>query len=487
MARVLVSVLSVALSAGCAQLAGIEATNGNERGGNSVALTRTSIGAQVTTAPLDLVGLDATYLVVNPDNAAGFDRVRAGDAGQGRWTVDIANPAPVELTVPEVPSLPLLVASDNRALALSFDVLEHPGRAPAPVPAMLNLSVTLDAMTTETQKFDIVTVGSWSSRPFAATELPPAMALQLGPVVYDFATSRSESGRAALDRLTTQDAYLVLRHEAGQLTGLAEAAPFDQTGDDTVAATMVPVAADQELDVLFDPAALSPRYAKVTPAVSDLQMAWSLTAAPGFAQGRANGPVLYSGELTPLDIGVNVAYGNPFAARTWKTLFTLSTSETRIYTPPGTTTPVTLTAGMTQLVEPSPRLTLTLPAALPEALKLDGKPLDADGVAIARPSGLVEVTFVADAPEGSLYSLQVFELVLDPIGTALVPRLTLTAMNNEPTFQLPPDIFLGGRLYTLRATCQVGGYPNLATGDFVTRSLPLAQSFVDSAVISVTP
>ncbi len=480
-------------SGGCAQLAGIESTSGDARGGNSVTMTRTSIGADVRSTVLDLTGLQATYLVANPASATGFDRVRAGDAGQGRWTVDLPEPAAVELTVPDgPPRIPRLLSFPTRELKVGFSVLEHPNRVLAPMPAMLNLTVALDAPIVGNEIFRSFTVGSWSSRDLLAAEAPILNSLQVGPVVYDFQTSISQSRRPGLDRLTTQDDYLFLRYVGATLTGVAEPPAFDQTGDDTLTATMAPVSADQVLDVRVDPSQLSTRFAKVRPAVSGLSMTWNVTAAPGASVAEAAGPSLQSGALVATDLGVTVNYGNPFLGRGWRSVFTLSTAQTRVYTPPGSATPITLAAGMTQSIEPSPTFELRLPAGLPELISLDGKPLSTDGQTIPRPTKFLEVTFIADQPvsgqaNATLYHLQVFDFVLNAAGTGLDPQLVLVATGSEAKFQIPPETFQAGHNYTLRAVSELGGYPGIASGDLATRSLPVAQSFLDSAVITVTP
>jgi hypothetical protein len=488
MARGLAVVVSVAISsAGCAQLAGIDETSGDARGGNAVELTHMSIGTQIVTTPVDLTKLQATYLVPNPANASGVDRVLAANAGQGRWTVDLPAAAAVALTFPSQEGIPQLFAFPNRELKVLFAAFEHANREPAPIPAMLNLIVNLDAPTDGSERFQIFTVGSWSERDLGPAEVPVMGSTQVGPVVYDFQSSRSLSGRPELDRLTAQDAFLVLRYVGTNLTGFAEAAPFEQTGDDIVAATLQPVVADKILDVRLDPARLATRYAAVRPAVSDLQIGWALHAAPGFALGPNIGPSLQSGTLAATELGLTVSYVNPFTARDWNTVFTLSTTETRVYTPPGTTTPVTLAAGMFQFIEPTLGFDLTLPAGLPELISLDGKPLSTDGQTLARPTKFVEVTFIADAPDATLYSLQVFDLVANATGTGLELQLVLFAASSEAKFQIPPETFQPGHSYTLRAVSQLGGLPGIASGDFVPRTLPFSRSFLDSAVITVTP
>src|SRR5512140_3290866 len=98
MSRVLPAVAGiVASSVGCAQLAGINETNGKNRNKDSLALTRTSVGATVITAPLDLTGLQATYLLPT-DPPGSFDRLTAdpGNPVDGTWIQDLPDPVPVE-------------------------------------------------------------------------------------------------------------------------------------------------------------------------------------------------------------------------------------------------------------------------------------------------------------------------------------------------------------------------------------------------------
>ena len=489
MSRVAALVAGVAV-AGCASLAGIDDTSGDARGGDSVALTRVSLGAQVVTTPLDLTGLQASYLVPSTATPAGFDVISAKTTAPGTWVADLPAAAPVKLGVPDgPPPVPRLFAFPNTALQVPFVVFEHPNPTPAPTPGMLDLTVALDLATTDTEGFQVFTVGSWSQRAIAPAELPMVGSMQLGPLSYDFNTSTSLSGRP-LDALTQQDRFYVLRYNGTELTGVAAVPPFDQTGDDTLSSSMLAVATTQTLDVRIEPARLTTRYASVRPAVSTLQMGWSLTAAPGLAAAQTTGPVLQSGVLAESDFGVTVQYGNPFVDPMWPTVLALTTLETRVYT--GGALPVTLQAGMSQVVTPTPGVALTVPAGLPELISLDHMPLSTDGQTIPQPTKLVEVSFVADtpvagSPNATLYSLAVFDLLPNAATTGLEYHQVLAATSSSPTFEIPPDIFQVGHSYTLRATCHLDGYPAIADGDLVTRSVPFAESFLDSAVIKVVP
>lgn len=495
-------VATVISSGGCAQLAGIDNTS-NDGLADSVVVKRMSIGASVTTAPLDLTGLAAKYY---PDPGAA--PVAATTTAAGTWTAKLPLPAPVELTLPPDPAPvrgPRLMVFPDPALQVLYPVLEHPNPMPAPAGAMITLTVPLDTATappapdgSPSETFEVLTIGSWTRRPLAA-ELPAVGSMTIGPVAYDFATSQVLSGRSQLDALTAADAFLVLRYVGNALTGVAEAMlTQDQTAADMVTtATMVAVAADQKFDASIDGAAVAERYAAVKPAVNTLEMSWQLAAAPGYLVGVDAGPLLQKpATLTVADTMVSAMYANPFTSRSWNTLFTLVTLDSRTFTPAGAMAPAKLSAGMEQRLTPDAAATapalLDLPAALPTRISLDNIQLTADGQTVAQPQQPVVVTFTADNTNATLYGVELSELVevqtsAMPSVTAIERHLVYVAEAAAPSFTLRPTLFQAGKTYVLRALVSYGGYPNLATGDLLTRSLPVAQAFLDSAVFSVTP
>jgi hypothetical protein len=485
---------AIAPSAGCAQIFGIENTNDDGLAGSSLKVKRLSIGKMVTTAPLDLTGLDATYLVES-ESAGDFEPVPAQNAGDGTWSSTLRDPNPVLFTLPDVPKpVQRMFSFPYRTLSIAYPVLEHADGSPAPAGATLGVMVDLDRPYVAADRFQVYTVGSWTSRP-----LPPGEILQMADGLavqvstlqpYLFASSSNVSGRPQLDRLTVDDAVLVLRYAGSALNGVAEAEPFNQMGTDTVVATgpraMTAVAQDQTLDVKFE-TMLTSRYTAVRPAVTGLSMTWTLVAAPGYRYASDAGPVLHGGSLTPANAGLAITYGNPFVGREWKTIFTLKTSQNRVYTPAGTMTSVTLFAGMEQYIEPSPGYVLRLEAGLPVLISFDDRQLTVDGQMIPQPTKYVRVTFSADLSNNTLYSLQVYELRPNMSGTALELHLVFAAASDAPAFDVPPTVFEVGKSYTLRAITTLGGYPAIGSGDLSVRELPLSQSYLDSAVFTVTP
>jgi hypothetical protein len=494
MGRIAVAAFAAALvgAAGCAQLAGIDDTTGEGLPGASVTVQHMWIGNTVEVAPLDLTGLRADYLVAKAGSTTDFDRVAASNGGGGTWVTKLRTPAPVLLTLPGAP-VPHSYAFPNLALSILFASHERPDRSAAPPGAMLTVTAQLDAATTANDSFEVFTVGSWTSHP-----VPVAMAGGTEvSVSYAFDSSTSLSERTQLDRLTVRDAFLVLRHTGSALTGVAEATPFDQTGDDMVNATMVPVTQDQTIDVLISPD-IAKRYAAVRPAVSGLSMGWAVRAAPGALIAAPTGPMLNSGTVMAADTGVNARYGNPFAGppHRWSSIFTLGTSESReIMLPvpdmPAMMLPATLYAGMSQFVDASTGATglVGLDAGLPELIKLGNRSLSTDGQSIPRPTQFVEITFSADVAANTLYSAQLFELLPDAgmPPTHFEPHLVFEANATEASFLLPPDILQSGHIYTLRAVCSAGGFPAIQNGSLTMRQLPFSQSVLDSGVFTVMP
>src|SRR4051812_11871785 len=152
---------TVAIAAvGCAQLAGIQDTNGNARPGNSVAVTRMSIGNKVVSAPLDPGGLPATYFIASGD-PSGFDRVMAApDPAHGGWTTRLRSPAPVEFTLPDVPTpIPRLFAFPSPELRVLYAVLEHPNAQAGDPAATFAITATLDTPIAAGQAFQAYVVG----------------------------------------------------------------------------------------------------------------------------------------------------------------------------------------------------------------------------------------------------------------------------------------------------------------------------------------
>jgi hypothetical protein len=481
--------------AGCAQLAGIDNTTGEGLPGASVEVQRMSIGSTVEIAPLDLTGLQASYLVERAGSSNDFDRVAASDGGGGTWVTKLRTPAPVVLTLPDVPRpLPRAFAFPNLALSVLYASLEHPDRSPPPPGAMLTVAAVLDTPSATTDSFQVLTVGSWTSHP-VPFDMPDVSEVS---ITYAFDESTSLSGRAQLDRLTARDAFLILRYAGSALIGVAEAAPFEQTGDDTVTATMVPVDADRTIDVLLS-ADIAKRYTTVRPAVDDLAMRWRVAAAPGARVASTAGPVLNSGVVMAADTGVAARYGNPFAAppHGWSSIFALETSESREFmlpvpgAEPPVMLPVTLLAGMSQYIDASSGVTglVALDAGLPELIQLDGRSLSSDGLTIARPTRFVEVSFIANPATGTLFTVQLFDLLPDAgvPPARFEPHLAFEAHGTEAAFQLPPEIFQPGHSYMLRAMSTVGGYPAINNGNLTMRQLPLSQSFLDSGVFTVMP
>lgn len=513
-----VVVALITASTGCAQIAGIDETNNAGRPLASLAIERVSIGKTVERAPLDLTALGASFLVES--SGGGITRVEATRAGDGGWTSTLRDPAPFLYTTPDVP-LPItrLISLSTPVMAASFIALEHRDPTPAPENPRLAINLMLDSPFVVANQFRVDTIGSWTTRTFDnPTEIPQAAgtgAMMLGPINYDFQTGLNLSARPQPDRITTADAVYVLRYVDALLTGIALAPPFEQSLMDSFTATMTAVAADETLEVSFTPTAVATRYSEVRPATTGTTMKWSLNAAPGAQYGIIGepnrvpgvlsrplvvGPSLRSGNLTMMDSGVSVTYGNPFAIpHGWNTIFTLETSQFRMFTPPGATLPAKLQASMIEIVSPASLpmdKTMVLPAALPLLILLNGRPLSTDGGTISVPTDFVEVTFTVeelalpdtDRPPPPLYMLDVIDLSMPAGGgTELAQAITLFAMSNERRFMIPPETFQANHIYTLRAHTVVGGFPRMAEGDLTARSLPFAKSSLDSGVFTVTP
>ena len=71
--------------------------------------------------------------------------------------------------------------------------------------------------------------------------------------------------------------------------------------------------------------------------------------------------------------------------------------------------------------------------------------------------------------------------------TALEYRFVMEATGPTKELSLPPEAFVPGKLYTLRAITHAGSFPNFADGDLAARTVPVSQGYHDSGVFTVAP
>ncbi len=473
---------------GCAQLFGIQDTTGASpdappMSGVSLRVQRMSVGAKVTSAPQDLTGQTATYEVTDSTTPSGLRGVPAMIAGPGMWTAAIPDGMPpVEYTLPDYPmQATRFYALPARSMVVLYAWLEHPSPTPAPSGAMITVNVNTGAAFTGAESYSLLTLGSWTNRGL------PAPALSTAQLTASFPFDQpnvSITGRP-VEKITSDDAALVLRYVGNQLTGYYRAPGFDQTGNDTIAGTMTAVTPDTTLAMTIHPGAVAARYANVRPAFSNLGMAYYIDAAPGYTIASNTGPQLDAVGVAPTDSGnVSHMFANPFTGEGWNTIVVWVTGESRAYT--ANNLPVTLNAGMNEFVEPGSGLDLQLDAGLPTSISINQVPLLSDGMTIAiDPTKAVDLSFVPDMPGATLSQMQLFELVPNTAGTALQYQFRLGCTGTDPHFVVPADAFVSGHTYTLRAISNRGGFPGVASGDLTMRSLPLVQAYADSGVFTV--
>jgi len=117
----------------------------------------------------------------------------------------------------------------------------------------------------------------------------------------------------------------------------------------------------------------------------------------------------------------------------------------------------------------------------------DNQQLSVDGQTIAVPAQFVQIRFSPDNLNASLYSIEISELAPDTTGASVIRTQVLLAAALQPQFSVPPETFVLGHSYVVRAITTYGGYPEIATGNLVARDLPTSHAFLDSAVFTVTP
>jgi hypothetical protein len=485
----LAAVTTFGAASGCAQLFGLDETT-ELPAVVSFTVKRYAVGSQLVVEPMDLTGGTATYLIADPADPSGFRKVPTTSPALGQWDGEVAVGVEPQLrfTLPGETGLTRHFALAPRTVHGLYGYLGKPTSTPAPPAAALSFSVTLEKLYDATEKLQWLSSGAWTQHDFAGAELPIVGSTLLNAPAIPFTTSSSLSGRPH-ERLTGEDGLFVLRHNAGNvLTGLFTAAPFDLAGgDNPVAGSMLAVTADQSLSVTLDTTGPVERMANARPALAAPQYNWSVTAAPGFAAGIATGPALAYGQM-PVSMGILplvVAYGNPFAGRSWPATFVWAATARRTYQQPGGLPALALSAAQIVVTTvPTSGSQLDFTACMPTSVTVQGATLITDGLTLtidrAKP---VSITVVVDRPDADLYRIVLFEVVNDGATATLTPRFE--SVNQKSVWSLPGDIFEAGKIYTVRAGCSRGGYPGLATGDLERRELPVASAYLDSGVFTV--
>lgn len=433
-----------------------------------------SIGASVVVAPEDLSAYEATFLQPDASAPDGLVRIPAEHVDSG-WVADLDDALPLQFTLPDFPT-PIVRFSDfpQRRLTSVFAVLEHPAPQLAPMGSMISLDVSLDRALQGGEALIAYVVGSWSS-----------FAIPTATITFPHESMVSLSGRPH-SAFTRDDAMFVLRTDGRAVTGVAAIAPFDEATTNALVGTMVPVVQDQRLAVQIDRDVATTRLLGATPALSSINAAWSLTAAPGAAYAQSTGPALGSGTLGPGATVLDAAYGNPFADRGWPALLFWQAYGSRVVQT--RLLPVTLVGGIYEYRTAAAGGTSALPAGLPQAVTFDGMPLTADNLMLARPTRPVEIKFLSDRPENTgVYSLALYELVPNIPATALTYKTIASFSGTEPRFLVPPELFVPDHLYVFRAVTSTGGYDieSFASGDLTKRVLPFAVGYFDAGVFEV--
>ncbi len=479
---------------GCAQIFGLDNTTGGSPDvplppHASVIVQHVSFKSTVT-AVADATGTTATYYIPDDVDTSGFRRVPATLEGT-TWTADVPDgvAASVEVTVPEAAAPRRFYTLPNRDLIVQYADYE-PRNPPPPDSSIVNVTLTLPAPGYRSvETFQLYAAGTWRVHSLTSG-LPGADvgATQIGPVdiAYNGATFNSIVSSTMLEKIAANDVLVALRYEGALLTGAAQFPAFDQTGTDTISATLNDNVL-APLDVKIDPAAISARLV-TSPAGGGQSFSYALSAAPGWRYANNSGPFLRTGVVGPSDpmTTLTYTYGNPFTGLDWQTVLLIATSRSRAYTPPALALPVTLSAGLQQTIRPMAGSTIDMPAALPVLVLVASTPLNSDGLTVTiDPNRSVKLGLVADRATCDFYQFNVHELVPNTSNDALVGKNVLAALGPPGDITIPAGVFTTGKTYSIRAHCYRGGFPGIASGDLSQRDLPLSVGYLDSGVFTV--
>lgn len=463
---------------GCAQLFGIDETTGPGAGsGVSLSIQRVSIGATVETAPQDITNETAQFLV---GDATSLVPNSAVVSAPGTWTSDIPTGTPAaQFTLPDVPmGATHLWELPSRAMTGSLYALEHQNATIPSDTSQIALSVTIPPYAGELLR--VYSVGTWLFHDLTAAEVPVAMATSIAATVpYSMFSPITSSVMPS--RITASDVVLVLEYTGADLTGVLQATPFDQTdATDTISGTMTSVTHDKTLTIPL-PTDLATRYSGVRPAVGAPGQSWSLNAAPGDMVGNGVGPQLLAGSPLAGDTMINVMYGDPFESLGWPAVLTFNTSASRTFTFNGVA--IGLSASLATFSDAADN-NGTLTAGLPTVILVGTTQLNSDGQMVTvDPLSPVTVSFLADKPTNTVYTANVYELVMN--GATYDRTLVTAAVATDPSFIFPAGTLKTGHTYVIQAGCYQGGHIGAATGDLQTNTFPISRGLFDSGVFTV--
>lgn len=465
--------------AGCAQLFGIDNTTSGSDAGTSATLTvtRRSVGASVISAPEDLSMLTATFYF--PASDPTMLQAVAGTANGSSWSADAAGDPTIVFTLPEYPMPRTHGVALGRNVKLGHDVLEHPSPTAAAAGAMVVVQATLPTAYDATEALVFYAVGAWTE--YQITSGLPAVGTTAVNTSFPYESASSITGRP-LEAFTDADRVLLLRYGGASLTGAAELSMAQS--DTTTTLVFGPVTPNDPAPstLPIDPAGITARFASTLPAMPAPSTSWAVFA--DVAPGESAGPTLQSGSVADTDTMISLAYGNPFTSPVWQSELAISSTASRTFTPASPALPATLYAQLHQVADPTSPVDYA--GGMPTSITVNGTVLNADGMTVTvDPTKAVSVSFTADKTANTYYRIELFSLVPSADNLSLVYEHQFDIVSATPTFSVPPALVPDG-LYTLRATCIAGQYPDAASGDVSTPSLPGAYGLLDSGVFTVT-
>lgn len=461
---------------GCAQIAGIDKTNADNRAVTLV-LDRLSIGATVSTEPLPLDGLVASFLVA--DDTGAVTDVPADPVSDGLFSAKNKTGEPPALsTLPD--GAEHLWALPTRSTHAVYPVFQHadPQAPPAGAGLSIDGTVTPAAGAGDTFQFLCVGAGVTIGLPVAMGDTTPF------PFSAMYADLTNLAAPLAPAAMTASDAVLVTRYNAGVLTGLADIpSPGPQQAVTSLNAAVAAVTADQNLNATIDQTAIDARLMGQLPAGGAFGVSYSVSAAPAFAHGVLAGVALRSGTLATTATSVTGAYANPFmASHQWPAGMQVTAAKPRTYHLGGATGPAIGLSGGLQAIAGADATAIAMTAAVPKMITVGIMPVTSDDASVLiDASKPVNVSMTTDGGPASLYMAELYS-----IDTAGAVTHELELISDQPAWQVPASFFQPATHYYIRAVAIDGGFADPTTGDLSTLAPPYSAGYLDSGVFTVT-
>jgi hypothetical protein len=464
---VVLSAVTCASLASCAQVFGIDETSGPpvEEGRDvSFSWTQGYIGATYKESPLDLTGATGAFFTTAADGTRTEIPSTVGAPGTFVATVNDTDTMTHARVV-----LPTLNNGAARFYKLPGNALKgithlarHEDQQPPPMGATITFQGIIDIFDPALDVVHVIVMGPWSR-----------LIATAGQTMVNYSSFIPMYG-GPLVRITPEDKMVLIRQRAGFAEGSLIVDGFTQAANNLVVGNLNSFVRDKPVAFNWNAPATVAAFAGTQPSTPLGGAAWYVNYTPLDA-GHDVGVGLAA---IGLDIGaaesvaVAANYGIPFTAPGWDAVFTLHRVGARSVTIPNFGQ-FSVNSSTLYLAPPAGSASATADALLlPQSVSVAGTVTSTDGMSMtidrARPVRLS----IAMAPGATcqMSYFVVFEYQKN-MAMEISGVMRAEAFSIDREIEIDNSLFEAGKHYSVVGTCFRQGFTNVANGD-LSRSYP---------------